>query len=486
MFKWFDWVWRIVVAVIGIMIIWKFWMWWRPEPPTTYLRTDLINAQQSDNFYSGFATVALVRFDTGGSELEKFSVVTEPSGPSRIEGFCYRLYDVSIGYPSLQAALDTSESSIASSETESEAVASIPEPKVLSGNVIEARHGGSATQLMCDSINHVTPDRPNEDRLEMLRETLVDNGQWESHVKHARNVITAFSRSLVEQRKAVVENRIESVEKSRASLEQVSDAAGFQRWRTETLANLAEQPQGQQSQSARAMGPSTGIDDLDAILNSPQPLSPEGTRERGVNPLTALKERIDGVFADELENTQLRLSDAGGYLGALKLTFSTIGIFSKEDGRWFWKSDDFYIRQDLADATYGSDFTLDVSRSPVRLFGLKRLEITIPEPRLLALDRYTKVLVTDDDKFAWPEDGTALGTSIERRLAGDLKEQVQRVEPHAIRFAEAAMTAQIHALVETDVGEVQVRFVRAGRDNPSQLMDLIRLTRPDDALGDED
>ena len=65
MFKWFDWVWRIIVVVIGIMVIWKFWMWWRPDPPTTYLRTDLINAQQSDAFYTGFATVALVQFDTG-------------------------------------------------------------------------------------------------------------------------------------------------------------------------------------------------------------------------------------------------------------------------------------------------------------------------------------------------------------------------------------------------------------------------------------
>jgi len=122
---------------------------------------------------------------------------------------------------------------------------------------------------------------------------------------------------------------------------------------------------------------SAGIADLDQFLN---------TEERTPN-ICGIKQTLKGILGRELDAAQLRLAGAGGYLGSWKLTFSTIGIFSQQAGRWFWKNDQFYIRQDLADATYGSDFALDVSRRKVGLFGPKRLETIVPVPTLLALDR---------------------------------------------------------------------------------------------------
>ncbi len=473
MFKWFDWVWRIVVAIIGIMIIWKFWLWWRPDPPTTYLRTDLINAQQSDTFYTGFATVALVRFDTGGRELQPFSFIENERNSDDVDGFCYRLYEVSIGYPSLKAAIENSESSTTTPQNEDEALATIEEPEVLSGNVIEARHGGSATQYLCDRLNEATADRPNAERLATLKRTLIENEQWDSHVSHARNVLTAFSRSLAARRQSIIENRIDAMDERRRALTAVADAAQLDEWKAETRSALAVEESGRQGQRALDRRSRTGISDLDEILDEPG--VPQGTQERGIGPLDVLKQTLDLIFSRELLHARVRLADAGGYLGSLKLTFSTIGIFGQERGRWFWKRGEFYIRQDLADATYGSDFALDVSRMTVGLFGPKRLEITVPEPRLLALDRYTKVLVAKPPKFK--RAGDEEGTQIEDALSGDLARQLARVEPQAIRFAQAAMTAHIHALVESDVGEVRIRFSPLDRAPPQQLMDLVRLMR---------
>lgn len=473
MFKWFDWVWRIMVVVIGIMIIWKFWVWWSPDPPTTYLRTDLINAQQSESFHTGFATVAMVRFETGGSELQPFSYVDNEANQGSIDGYCYRLFEVSIGYPSLGAAIASSESSLESAASDEAALVAITEPQVLTGNVLDARHGGSATQRRCDELNKIGNDRSNAERLESLKEILISNNQWDSHVEHARNVLTAFSATLAERRRAVAAQRADALGDRRDALGDVSSPDDLQEWKTQTRAALALRETDGDSTRRDGVRPPTGIADLDQILN---------TVERSPD-IGNLKTTLDGILGRELDGAQLRLAGAGGYLGSLKLTFSTIGIFGQQAGRWFWKRDQFYIRQDLADAIYGSDFALDVSRRTVGLFGPKRLEIIVPEPTLLALDRYTATLVAKPDDFK--RDNDAEGSEIEMALSTDLAAQLAHVEPQAIRFAKAALTAQIHALVAADVGEIRVRFTPGDSAPPRQLADLVRLMgQPLDADAD--
>ena len=112
------------------------------------------------------------------------------------------------------------------------------------------------------------------------------------------------------------------------------------------------------------------------------------------------------------------------------------------------------------------------------------MEITIPEPGLLALDRYTTVLVAKPSDFK--HEGDDEGSVIENALSDDLAAQLVRIEPLAVRFAEAAMTAQIHALVESDVGEVRVRFSAPDRSSPRQLADLVRLMRSGQLAAEED
>ncbi len=483
MFKWFDWVWRIAVVVIAVMVIWKFWLWWRPDPPTTYLRTDLVNAQQSDAFFTGFATVAVVQFDTGHDDLKPFEIIEDENYQKKVSGYCYRLYEVSIGYPSLQAAVKNSESLMATPMNEIETLEAIVAPQVLSGNVVEARHGGSVTQYKCDDLNVVSEDRPNVDRLDKLRKALVANRQWSSHVNHGRNVLTTFSKRLADQRRALIESRIEAIDASRESLVRVSNADDLEGWKNNTRNALADENRNSQQPAARGIETSTGIAKLDEILVAADLSRSEEPEARGSGQIDKLKQTINGIFAQELSGARERLSDVGGYLGSLKLTFSTIGIFGQEKGRWFWKRDEFYVRQDLADATYGSDFALDVSRTRAGLFGPKRLEITVPEPRLLALDRYTTVLVSNPRKFKRKNDDE--GAEIENALSGDLAAQLARVEPHAIRFSEAAMTAQIYALVEADVAEVRVRFSSSDRSPPRQLTDLVRLMRAEQAPAED-
>jgi hypothetical protein len=455
----------IVALSVAAILIHRIWDWLAPEEPSTYLRTDLVAAQEAVTFVTGFATVAIVQFDTG-RKLEPFSFIETTNNRRNVEGFCYRLYDLTIGYRSLWAALANAEASLAGAAPGAEPA--FDPPEVLSANVVEARQAGNdTTQEECDRFNLVSPARSNRDRLAALQQALVDNKQWDSHVRHAARVLTTFSSTIAARRKEVLENRLENLEESRSDLARASTPGEFNEWLGETRGRLARDAQN----GERSFRRSTGIPELD----SQAPLTGAMAARGDENPFEDLKRTLGGSLAREAGSVRSNLADSGGFLGALKLTFSTIGIFTQEARRLlFWKKDEFYVRQDFAEVTYGSDFTLDVAQTRGGWLGPKRLVVSVPEPYLLSQDRYTSVLVAEPPDFSLRDDDA--GNLIENAVRQDLQAQIERVEPHALRFAKALLTAQVQSLVEADAAEIGVRFVReeAGSDT---LADLVRALR---------
>jgi len=380
----------ILIALI-LLVIWLI-----PDKPKKYLRTDLMAVQEGDAFYTGFASIGVVRFRANGN-MHALKDMTVGDRLEEADGYCYRLYELSIGYPGLRAAVDRAEA--ASGEE-----VSIPDPQVLSANVIDARHAGEhVSTSQCDAFDFVDKKRTNEKRLGELQKELIDNGQWESQREHGKKVLITFSKRLTELRKAAAEKRIAALKKEQGALSASQDPAALE--------------------------------------------------------LALQQEEID-------------FARAGGYLGALRLTFATLGIFSQDEGRWFWKRNAFYVRQDLAEATYGTDFARHVATVKGGWFSPRRLVITVPEPRLLALDRYSTLQVTRQAKpFTLKNDPR--GDGIETAMRADLEKFMRSLSPQAIRFAKSALTAQMLSLAGEDVTDVEVKFERDEAETPSQLAELI-------------
>ncbi|MGH8168278.1 MAG: hypothetical protein ACREQ1_13630, partial [Woeseiaceae bacterium] len=461
MLKWLDRIGRVVILAFAVIVVYRFWIWWAPEEPETYLRTDLVTAQESDSFITGFAMLSLLLFDVGTSQLEPFEVIEDRERRRNVKGFCYRLYELAIGYDSLWATVKDAEASLG---TEIE----IGEPRVLAADIVEARQGGDDTsQLECDRLNQVGGDVTNDVRLDRLEQALIDNGQWDSHVRHARNVVTTFSTTIAERRREVLELRIEKLEHASRGLNDTTTAGEYNEWLEEARDDLDATTEGPAAGERASLKRSTGI----AALDEATPLEDSAAmqdRGPGGKPgqLDEAKKTIGAALGAEASQSRLAFADAGGFLGTLKLTFTTVGIFSQTARKWlFWEEAHFYVRKDFADATYGSDFMLDFTRSRGGPFSPRRLEVTLPEPYLLALDRYTTTVVANPPDFRLDSDGDT-GNMIEQNMKDDLQRQIDRVEPQAIRFAQALLTAQIQQLVQADVAEVSVRFERRDAGTP--------------------
>jgi len=166
-----------------------------------------------------------------------------------------------------------------------------------------------------------------------------------------------------------------------------------------------------------------------------------------------------------------------GYLGALEVTFSLVGLYSQERGRWFWRSEQFYVRRDLADAVYGSAVTADSFRMQRPWLGTPHLVVTLEEPRLIAVDRHIQTLVAKPPRFALADSER----SIEQDLLDELQRRLDEIEPQAVETSRRLIRLRIQQAAGEEPFEI--RFVRDIDELAGVRADIRRLEETVERLG---
>jgi hypothetical protein len=138
-----------------------------------------LSAEETEALYTGFSYVAFLEFfDKNGKELTLPKVYVDEG--KKINGICYRFYEVGIGYPQLGKALRQTDS--------------LPEPEILSTNVIDSRViGGAKAQYHCDVLD-ASPD----ERAKKLKTQMIADKQWAAHVSHAQKILLLLKAQLKE------------------------------------------------------------------------------------------------------------------------------------------------------------------------------------------------------------------------------------------------------------------------------------------------
>ena len=407
MLKVFDFCARTLMIALTVFLIFRLWSFFAPRPIDRYIHGGLIGAEQTETLYTGFATLPLLHF-TKGRQLFRFDPFSENGGiPDKPDGFCYRLYDLAIGYQNLREALRQSTESLEQNDV------TLPEPQVLAANAVEARQGGAVHRYDCDSIEFTPTKEMREARLDFFRVALEGNKQWRPHRENAHAVLVSFDQDLQRARGAV--EKAARRKQARNGHSEVLDAPPMRA--ADFSFGMSARAQNEQAAPTAGSG----------------------------------------------------LTSNGGALGSLKLTFSTIALFTR-DKNWFFQKNEFYVRQDNAEVTYGVDFYHEFHAKPA-LFGARHVNVTLPEPRVLATDRYSLALAAHPSKFNPARARTRANASdqeeapqdpIEKAIRDELKRQIERVDDHAVATSKGLIADQIRGLMRAQGANVVVRFQGEG------------------------
>jgi len=312
------------------------------------LFTYFLSADSINQLYTGFSLVAIVDFyDKDRKFLEIDSIFIDKK--KKIDGICYRLYEVGIGYPSLKQALQRAEPG---------------DPEILSVNAIDSRvivRKGKYVQFACDSLD----SNPAGRRVKLLAQMIRDK-QWKLHQIHARKLIAALKGPF-------------GVPKDSLQMHSGSGDFGFS---TTFLANL-------------------------------------------------------------------------------KLTFATIGTFTidKKFLIVFDLPDEFYIRKDIAEVTYGSQLEgLELESQPFWWTAPEVARITLKEPEQISINRHISMLVSS--KGFKLKEGKDLKeyTTIDAYMLANLNKQLERIHDRAVEQSKQLSRLFLDKFSINNNVELKIRF----------------------------
>ena len=339
----------LVLAITGVHSL--FFKWQQDE--SFHARAILLNLQKINQLYTGFAYVTLLDY--------------KKDSKGRSEGFCYRLYEVGVGYKNLSTTLsDYLQQN------------KLLEPDVLSINTVEARIGGVTSQQECDTHDLIYPQNTQQIREFKLVELMRSNQQWETQIENAQRIL-----------------------KGMAGLFKLDKQGFFKREETSSVLSLMR--------SAHA----------DELI---------------MNHVTSL------------------------YLAGLKVTYSVVGVFSRE-GLWIFSNDKYYIRKDLAEVVYGSAISSGlIEQEEGGLFSDTRYRITLSEPKQISINRFIVDIDTNaSSNFNWK---SKQQTTIEEEMLAALNKQVSGLDARARQLTKDLLRQYLLTLFskEDSPGLIDIRF----------------------------
>jgi len=166
----------IVVVIFGLINIYKIFT--PSNKKEVYITSKFLGAEKVKKLFTGFAYVSKLKlYNENKTELTPRAIKMENEN---IDGYCYTLYEIGLGFSNLPEALQTYQNN--------QNIKSIPE--IISINAKETKFGGIITQYDCEWHNL---SKKREFLKKDIIEQMKKDGQWELQVKNSSTIISSLS-----------------------------------------------------------------------------------------------------------------------------------------------------------------------------------------------------------------------------------------------------------------------------------------------------
>ena len=427
---------KVFVGIVLLMLLYVVFNFIFGFKSSEFVRVALTSSAESDLIVTSFAQVDLLHLRNRRDEItlpseasaKNFEAVVDKSFENA-KAFCLHSYEVVFGYPSL-----ADERKRVSEWDEGAGGAPLAEPEIVAINVLRSENAPDSSTLWCQQKNL----QHHRDSLlrEQLRFALAHDGVLAEHVNHGQLLLaTTLGQANPECRASAESNASAACLTThlRRFREQEADrqAAELQTLETEQLGPLLERRE------------SLGADESDALAGS-----------------------IDELMAEALQlrravQQNRRYASLGADVASIVLTFSTTLGVSEERKRFLglWTSKRFYLQRDISRVYYGTRISPSAVRTRRQRFGPDSIEVVLPTPSIIAMDRYSSFVVARNKIEGKSRSKQSLANYLNQQILTHVERGITRFHKRAVEVAESIMVSRVPSYFGLDGVEYEVRFV---------------------------
>lgn len=169
----------ITILILSLIIVVMLYFWLDKKGGTSYESAELVEVKQVDKLFTTFAYVPLLDYEWGNLKRNFWM------GDSVIVGYCWRQYEVGIGYNN---ASDYFNEYLKFACADSFDV--LPEPEILAVNPVSSESFGEYTRMECDRFDFEADSTRISKGL--ILKQLKDDKQWDLIVDKSRKTLGGF------------------------------------------------------------------------------------------------------------------------------------------------------------------------------------------------------------------------------------------------------------------------------------------------------
>jgi len=155
--------------------------------PETRQSAEFIEYKPIDKLFTAFAYVPIIDYERGYLKRDFVSKLKDDKSKQIIKGYCYRQYDVGIGYDNTSDLFQEFQEAACQGSYEK-----LPVPVILSVNAFSSEVFGEYTRMDCDSWDMENSEGRKSQ--EVILKQLQEDGQWDKIVANSQKALSSFIR----------------------------------------------------------------------------------------------------------------------------------------------------------------------------------------------------------------------------------------------------------------------------------------------------
>jgi hypothetical protein len=176
-----------IIIFCASFITWIFYQQYTQNSGITDIKIHPLHFQKTEQLFTSFAYIPLIDYQYGYLKRDIISKIQDKKENKVILGYCFRQYEVGIGYQQLPEIFKKYQNAVCSGKPKQ-----LPQPMILSSNAVSSKAMGKYTRKNCDTWDLEKTKRRKSHSY--LKRQLVKDQHWNRIISNSQKILISILR----------------------------------------------------------------------------------------------------------------------------------------------------------------------------------------------------------------------------------------------------------------------------------------------------